>query len=107
MAEDRMAVLDTVRKAITDGDVDSSARACGCSPRRSWRRRSRVSPACPRGPGTPSTGSPSATGTGERRRDTRVGTIEVRVPRVRDGSYFPALLEPRTRGARALVAVVQ
>jgi putative transposase len=43
----------------------------------------------------------------ERAWDTRVGTIALRVPRVRDGSYFPALLEPRTRAERALVAVVQ
>jgi transposase-like protein len=43
----------------------------------------------------------------ERTWDTRVGTIPLRVPRVRDGSYFPRLLEPRTRGERALVAVVQ
>ncbi len=43
----------------------------------------------------------------ERQWDTRVGTIDLRVPRVRDGSYFPALLAPRTRGERALVAVVQ
>jgi transposase-like protein len=38
--------------------------------------------------------------------DTRVGSIELRVPRVRDGGYYPALLEPRRRGERALVAVV-
>jgi transposase-like protein len=43
----------------------------------------------------------------ERSWDTRVGTIGLRVPRVRDGSYFPVLLEPRTRGERALLAVVQ
>ncbi|MGH2618213.1 MAG: IS256 family transposase [Thermomicrobiales bacterium] len=43
----------------------------------------------------------------ERTWDTRVGTIDLRVPRVRDGSYFPALLEPRTRAERALAAVVQ
>ena len=43
----------------------------------------------------------------ERAWDTRVGTIALRVPRVRDGSYFPSLLEPRTRAERALVAVVQ
>jgi transposase-like protein len=46
-------------------------------------------------------------GTRERRWDTRVGSIELRVPRVRDGSYFPSLLEPRRRAERALVAVVQ
>jgi putative transposase len=43
----------------------------------------------------------------ERRWDTRVGTIDLHVPRVRDGSYFPALLEPRRRVEQALVAVVQ
>jgi transposase-like protein len=43
----------------------------------------------------------------ERPWDTRVGTIPLRVPRVRDGSYFPALLEPRRRAERALVAVIQ
>jgi putative transposase len=43
----------------------------------------------------------------EREWDTRVGTIELQVPRVRDGSFFPSLLEPRKRAERALVAVVQ
>jgi len=43
----------------------------------------------------------------ERAWDTRVGTVALRVPRVRDGGYFPSLLEPRTRAERALVAVVQ
>jgi transposase-like protein len=36
-----------------------------------------------------------------------VGSIELQVPRVRDGSFFPSLLEPRRRAERALVAVVQ
>jgi putative transposase len=43
----------------------------------------------------------------ERLWDTRVGTVELRVPRVRDGSFFPSLLEPRKRAERALAAVVQ
>jgi putative transposase len=43
----------------------------------------------------------------ERRWDTRVGTVELAIPRVRDGSYFPSLLEPRRRAERALLAVVQ
>ena len=43
----------------------------------------------------------------ERTWDTRVGTVELAVPKVRDGSYFPSLLEPRRRAERALVAVVQ
>ena len=39
--------------------------------------------------------------------DTRVGTIELKVPRVRDGSFYPVMLDPRKRAERALVAVVQ
>jgi putative transposase len=46
-------------------------------------------------------------GSRERPFDTRVGTVQLKVPRVRDGSYFPRLLEPRRRAERALVAVVQ
>jgi len=55
--------------------------------------------------------SPARTGqrNGYRHRDwdTRVGTVELEVPRVRDSSYFPSLLEPRRRAERALSAVVQ
>ena len=36
-----------------------------------------------------------------------MGTIGLAIPRVRDGSYFPSLLEPRRRAERALLAVVQ
>ncbi len=43
----------------------------------------------------------------DRHWDTRVGTIDLRVPRVRDGGYIPSLLEPRRRSERALRAVVQ
>ena len=43
----------------------------------------------------------------ERRWDTRVGTIPLDVPRVRDGGYLPSLLDPRRRTERALLAVVQ
>jgi len=39
--------------------------------------------------------------------DTRLGTIELAIPKLRQGSYFPTwLLEPRRRAERALVAVV-
>ena len=43
----------------------------------------------------------------ERRLDTRVGTLELAIPKLRAGSYYPDwLLEPRRRAERALVAVV-
>jgi putative transposase len=45
---------------------------------------------------------------GYRRRewDTRAGTIELAIPRLRQGSYFPAFLEHRRRAERALASVV-
>jgi len=46
-------------------------------------------------------------GTRSRRFDTRMGTIELEVPRLRNGTYFPSFLEPHARSERALIAVVQ
>ena len=43
----------------------------------------------------------------ERVWETRVGEIPLRIPKVRDGTYFPSLLEPRRRSEKALLAVVQ
>jgi putative transposase len=42
-----------------------------------------------------------------RRWDTRAGEIELAIPKLRRGSYFPTFLEPRRRSEQALVAVVQ
>jgi putative transposase len=40
--------------------------------------------------------------------DTRVGVIDLQIPKLRQGSYFPAsILEPRKRGEQALLSVVQ
>src|SRR5215813_12790440 len=43
----------------------------------------------------------------ERLWTTRVGEIPLRIPKLRAGSYFPSLLEPRRRAEQALVAVIQ
>lgn len=43
----------------------------------------------------------------ERQWDTRVGTIDLQIPKLRKGSYMPSWLEPRRRAEKALVAVVQ
>lgn len=39
--------------------------------------------------------------------DTRMGTIALAIPKVRPGTYFPSLLQPRRRAEHALLAVVQ
>src|SRR5262249_16789012 len=43
----------------------------------------------------------------ERTWQTRVGEIPLRIPKLRQGSYFPSLLEPRRRAEQALLAVGQ
>ena len=43
----------------------------------------------------------------ERTFDTRLGSLQLRIPKLRQGSYFPAFLEPRKVSERALVAVIQ
>ena len=55
------------------------------------------------------TGERTAYRNGSRTRtwDTRMGTIELAIPKVTPGTYFPSLLQPRRRAEHALLAVVQ
>jgi transposase-like protein len=43
----------------------------------------------------------------DRTLDTRLGSLQLRIPKLRQGSYFPPFLEPRRTSERALVAVIQ
>ena len=107
MADDlRMALEDLLRKAELDGDADflregvrvlsQALMELEVTRHVGAERHERT---------TARTGQRN--GYREREWDTRVGTVELRVPRVRDGSYFPALFEPRRRAEQALAAVVQ
>lgn len=43
----------------------------------------------------------------ERRWETRAGSVDVQIPKLRKGSYFPEFLEPRRASEKALTAVIQ
>mgnify|MGYP003571217988 CR=1 FL=1 len=43
----------------------------------------------------------------DRDRETRAGTVELRIPKLRKGSYFPGFLEPRRMAEEALAAVIR
>ena len=43
----------------------------------------------------------------ERTLDTRLGSLSLQIPKLRQGSYFPPFLEPRRTTEKALVAVIQ
>ena len=43
----------------------------------------------------------------DRQLETRIGTMALKIPKLRQGSYYPSFLEPRKASEKALVAVVQ
>jgi putative transposase len=49
----------------------------------------------------------SRNGYRERLWETRAGAIDLKIPKLRRGSYFPSFLEPRRTAEKALVAVIQ
>ena len=107
MADDSMAVLESVRKAIEEGDSDFLREAVHLLAQGVMEAEVTELTGVPKGARAPDRRLTSRNGYRDRRWDTRVGSIELSIPRVRDGSYFPSLLEPRRRAERALLAVVQ
>lgn len=107
MAEDRMALLEMLRKATADGDRDFLREGVRVLAEAVMEAEVSELTGLPKGERDPQRRLTHRNGYRDRRWDTRVGTIDLAVPRVRDGSYLPSLLEPRRRAERALLAVVQ
>ena len=107
MADDSMALLDSVRKAIEEGDGDFLREAVHLLAQGVMEAEVTELTGVPKGERAPERRLTQRNGYRDRRWDTRVGTIDLAIPRVRDGNYFPSLLEPRRRAERALLAVVQ
>jgi putative transposase len=107
VADDSMALLDGVRKAIEEGDGDFLRETVHLLAQGVMEAEVTELTGVPKGERAPERRLTSRNGYRDRRWDTRVGTIDLAIPRVRDGNYFPSLLEPRRRAERALLAVVQ
>ena len=52
-------------------------------------------------------GPPSGGATPERTWDTRAGSVDLKIPKLRQGCYFPEFLEPRRTAEKALTSVIQ
>jgi putative transposase len=107
MADDSMSLLETLRKVSAAGEVDVLREGVRLLAQAIMESEVSELTGLPKGERNPEQRLTHRNGYRERRWDTRVGTIALDVPRVRDGSYLPSLLDPRRRTERALLAVVQ
>ncbi len=106
MVRERMDLLELVRKQAEDADVDFLREAMGVLMQAIMEAEVAVQIGAEHGECSPARLT-QRNGYRPRPWDTRVGTLELQIPKVREGSYFPTLLEPRRRSERALLAVVQ
>ena len=106
-AEDRIAVLDAARKAVAEGGLDFLREGVRVLAQAMMEAEVTELTGLPHGERDPERRLARRNGYRDRRWDTGVGTVDLPIPRVRDGSNFPSLLEPRRRAERALLAVVQ
>ena len=103
MTEERMALLELIQKR---GDADLVRELLAYAAERLMAAE--VDGLCGAGHRERSLGRTNQrNGDRERAWDTRAGRIELKIPKLRKGSYFPAILEPRRTAERALAAVIQ
>jgi putative transposase len=103
MTDDRMALLELVEKGA---DADLVREMLAFAAERVMEAEAEVAAGAAKGARTPLREA-HRNGYRERDWDTRAGRIELAIPRLRKGSYFPSFLEPRRTAEKALVAVVQ
>src|SRR3954447_13355467 len=104
---DRMTIEEVVRKVLLDGHADVIREAAGAVAAEMMELEVSGLIGAQRGERRPDHRATHRNGYRPRRWDTRAGEIELQIPKIRQGSYFPSFLEPRKRGEQALLAVVQ
>ncbi len=106
MVKERMDLLELLRKGGMDGDVDFLREALRVLVEGIMDAEVSSRIGAEYGERSPERVT-QHNGYRSRAWDTRVGTMELHIPKLREGSYFPSLLEPRRRSERALLAVIQ
>jgi len=106
MAKNSMDLLELLRKRGRDGDVDFLREALQALVEGIMDAEVSAQIRAQHGERNPDRVT-HRNGYRSRDWDTRVGTMELRIPKIREGSYFPSLLEPRRRSEKALLSVVQ
>lgn len=106
MTEISMTIREYLRKAGIDLDSDFLAQAAGLVAQMTMELEVEQQIGAAKHARTV-TRTTQRNGYRERSWATRAGEIPLRIPKLRQGSYFPSLLEPRRRAEQALLAVVQ
>ena len=104
MVKQRMDLLELLRKRGMDGDVDLLREALRVLVDGIMDAEVSAQIGAQHGERSPERVT-YRNGYRNRTWDTRVGTMELHIPKLREGSYFPSLLEPRRRSEKALLAL--
>ena len=103
MTDERMALIELIEK---DADADLVRELLAFAAERVMELEVEAKTGVPAGVRSPDRLT-HRNGYRERAWDTRAGRIDLAVPKLRKGSYFPTFLEPRRTAERALTAVIQ
>ncbi len=103
MTNERMALLELVEKEA-DGDLVREMLAFAAE--RLMELEVEAATGAPKGARSAAR-TTQRNGYRERAWETRAGRIDLAIPKLRKGSYFPTFLEPRRTAEKALVAVIQ
>ncbi|HKO26587.1 MAG TPA: IS256 family transposase [Solirubrobacteraceae bacterium] len=104
---DRMTIEEVVRKVLLDEHADVIREAVKAIAAEMMELEVSELIGAERGERRPEDRATHRNGYRPRRWDTRAGEVELQIPKIRQGSYFPSFLEPRRRSEQALLAVVQ
>ena len=104
---DRMTVVEVVREVLRDEHADVIRESVRAVAQELMEAEICELIGAERGERRPEDRATHRNGYRSRRWYTRAGEIELQIPKIRQGSYFPSFLRPRRRSEQALVSVVQ